>query len=125
MNRVVVNEAMHIEYRQRRANGNKSKTDKTRVREVNFEVPQVRVGGLYHCAGGGSCSRYEWAKAILDLDPHKEEQIVKQLLTAKSSDFPVPAVRPMVSVLDNNSLSSRLCVVTPFWLANLSLDLGQ
>jgi hypothetical protein len=18
-------------------------------------------GGLYHCAGGGSCSRYEWA----------------------------------------------------------------
>mgnify|MGYP000878128857 CR=1 FL=1 len=30
-------------------------------------------GGLYHCAGGGFCSRYEWAKAILELDPHKEE----------------------------------------------------
>ena len=56
-------------------------------------------GGLYHCAGGGSCSRYEWAKAILDLDPHKEEQVVKQFLPAKSSDFAVPANRPMVSVL--------------------------
>jgi dTDP-4-dehydrorhamnose reductase len=56
-------------------------------------------GGLYHCAGGGSCSRYEWAKAILELDSHKEEQIVKQLLPAKSKDFPTPAVRPNHSVL--------------------------
>src|SRR5690606_20125726 len=53
-------------------------------------------GGLYHCAGGDSCSRYEWAKAILELDPHKEEQIVKQLLPTKSNKFPTPARRPMV-----------------------------
>jgi dTDP-4-dehydrorhamnose reductase len=50
--------------------------------------------GLYHLAGGGSCSRYEWAKAILELDPKKEEQVVKELLPAKSTDFPTPAVRP-------------------------------
>ena len=56
-------------------------------------------GGLYHCAGGGSCSRYEWAKAILELDPRKDEQVVKQVLPAKSSDFPVPAKRPNHSVL--------------------------
>ena len=61
-------------------------------------------GGLYHCAGGGSCSRYEWAKAILELDPRKEEQVVKELLPAKSSDFAVPANRPMVSVLDCNNI---------------------
>ena len=56
-------------------------------------------GGLYHCAGSGSCSRYEWAKAILELDPHKEEQIVKRLLPAKSSDFPTQATRPNHSIL--------------------------
>lgn len=64
-------------------------------------------GGLYHCAGGGSCSRYEWAKAILELDPHKEEQVVKELLPAKSSEFSVPADRPMVSVLDCSSLEGK------------------
>lgn len=61
-------------------------------------------GGLYHCAASGSCSRYEWAEEILKLDPKKEEQIVRQLERAKSSDFPVPAKRPMVSVLECKSL---------------------
>jgi dTDP-4-dehydrorhamnose reductase len=56
--------------------------------------------GLYHLAGGGSCSRYEWARAILELDPKKEEQIVKHLLPAKSSEFPTPAKRPMNTGLD-------------------------
>jgi len=64
-------------------------------------------GGLYHCAGGGSCSRYEWAKAILELDPRKEEQVVKELLPAKSSEFSVPANRPMVSVLDCSNLEGK------------------
>jgi dTDP-4-dehydrorhamnose reductase len=64
-------------------------------------------GGLYHCAGGSSCSRYEWAKAILELDPRKEEQVVKELLPAKSSEFSVPANRPMVSVLDCSSLEGK------------------
>ena len=58
-------------------------------------------GGLYHCAGSGSCSRYEWAKAILELDPHKEEQVVKHLLRAKSNEFPALATRPVVSVLNS------------------------
>lgn len=65
-------------------------------------------GGLYHCAGGGACSRYEWAKAILDSDPHKEEQVVKHLLPAKSADFPTPALRPMVSVLDCRKLAREI-----------------
>ena len=59
--RVLVNEAMRIERenyigakpyersedRQGHANGYKSKTVKTRVGEVTFDIPQVREGGFY------------------------------------------------------------------------------
>ena len=72
-------------------------------------------GGLYHCAGGGSCSRYEWAKAILEYDPRKEEQVVKELLPAKSTDFVVPANRPMVSVLECNNLFGTFRLRQPTW----------
>ena len=72
-------------------------------------------GGLYHCAGGGSCSRYEWAKAILEYDPRKEEQAVKELLPAKSTDFAVPANRPMVSVLECDNLFGTFRLRQPTW----------
>lgn len=77
--------------------------------------------GLYHCAGAGSCSRYEWAKAILSLDPYKEEQVVKELLPAKSSEFPTPAVRPMVSVLDTRKLERSYSLVTSDWVFDLGI----
>lgn len=72
-------------------------------------------GGLYHYAGNGSCNRYEWAKAILEYDPRKEEQVVKELLPAKSTDFAVPANRPMVSVLDCNNLFGTFRLRQPTW----------
>ena len=78
-------------------------------------------GGLFHCAGGGSCSRYEWAKAILELDPKKEEQIVQHLEPAKSSDFPVPANRPMVSVLNCDKLTENFGIKQPDWKKSLQL----
>jgi len=78
-------------------------------------------GGLYHCAGGGSCSRYEWAKAILEMDPKKEEQVVKELLPAKSSDFAVPAARPMISVLNNIKLEHTFGLRLPPWQDGLRM----
>ena len=137
--RVVVNKAMHIEredylqtrpyerneFRRGHANGYKPKTVKIRVGEATFEVPRVREGGLYHCAGGGSCSRYEWAKAILDLDPHKEEQIVKRFLPAKSGDFPTLAYRPMESILLSNLIHSRLSMLSAHWFTSLEFILDK
>ena len=80
-------------------------------------------GGLYHCAGGGSCSRYEWAKAILELDPRKEEQIVKKLERANSSEFVVPAVRPMISVLNNEKMEKTFNLHLSPWKKGLELTM--
>ena len=75
--------------------------------------------GLYHLAGAGSCSRYEWARAILAMDPKKEEQVVKHLLPAKSSEFPTPAVRPMNTGLECESAKLVLGVSLPAGVSDL------
>lgn len=77
--------------------------------------------GIYHCAGDGACSRYEWAQKILELDPNKDKQKVKRLERAKSSEFPTPATRPMVSVLSNDKLEQVFGLRMPRWQEGLQL----
>ena len=79
--------------------------------------------GVYHCAGEGSCSRYEWAEKIIELDPCKEEQKVQKLEHAKSSEFQVPADRPMVSVLNNDKLERIFGLRLPYWQNGLQLTM--
>jgi dTDP-4-dehydrorhamnose reductase len=76
--------------------------------------------GLYHLAGAGSCSRYKWAKAILELDPKKEEQVAKELSPAKSSEFPVPAVRPMNTGLNIHYIQTQLNIYISNWKTQLT-----
>lgn len=81
--------------------------------------------GVYHCAGDGASSRYEWAEKILELDPKKEEQKVQRLDRAKSSEFPVPAHRPMISVLNNDKLERTFSLRMPPWQKGLELTMGE
>ena len=81
--------------------------------------------GVYHCTGGGSCSRYEWAEKIIELDPNKEEQKVQKLERAKSTEFQVPADRPMVSVLNNGKLEKIFALRFPPWDVGLTLTMGD
>jgi len=71
--------------------------------------------GLYHLAGGGACSRYEWAQAILALDPDKDELIVKEILPAKRSDFSTPAERPSQTALACNLAHRIFGLASPSW----------
>ena len=77
--------------------------------------------GLFHLTDAGSCSRYEWAKSILAMDPNKHEQVVKKILPAKSDEFPTPARRPEVSVLNTDYFSSTFSITLPEWTQTLRL----
>jgi len=72
--------------------------------------------GLYHLAGGGICSRYEWAKEIIKLDPKKQDQIVNRIEPVKSSDFSAPADRPHFSALDTSKFMDQFSLKLPDWL---------
>ncbi|MBG0784003.1 MAG: dTDP-4-dehydrorhamnose reductase [Anaerolineaceae bacterium] len=80
--------------------------------------------GLYHLAGSGGCSRYDWAKAILAMDAFKEEQKVKELVRAKSADFNTKAVRPNHSTLDTQKVCSRFELTLPSWQDVLSIAMN-
>jgi dTDP-4-dehydrorhamnose reductase len=77
--------------------------------------------GLYHLAGGGFASRYDWAKLILELDPKKSEQKVKEILPALTANFPTPAQRPLFSALNCNLLATTFGLCLPPWEAALRM----
>ena len=72
------------------------------------------LSGVYHAAGAGSASRFEWAQAILEEDPGKENQIVTRLIPAKSEEFPSDVQRPPYSALDNTKLSVMKLTLLPW-----------
>jgi dTDP-4-dehydrorhamnose reductase len=77
--------------------------------------------GLYHLAGAGSTSRYEWAIQILQLDPHPEQQIVREVHPAKTSEFPTPATRPMQTGLSVQKFETTFGLKIPAWQESLRL----
>jgi len=81
--------------------------------------------GVYHLAGDGYASRLEWARRILELDPKRDEQVVKELLPARSSDFPTPAQRPTFSALDCERFTSTFGLRLPPWQDALPLAMGS
>lgn len=80
--------------------------------------------GLFHLAGDGFASRLEWARLILELDPNRHEQMVKELLPAPSSDFPTPAQRPLFSVLDCSLFEQTFNLKLPCWQDALRLAIS-
>ncbi len=81
--------------------------------------------GLYHLAGSGHASRFEWAQAILELDPHREEQVARAVIPASSSDFPSPARRPLFSALNCDRFESTFKMRLPDWQTTLGMAMGQ
>lgn len=66
--------------------------------------------GLYHAAGGGACSWYEFAREILRLGGVKAT-----LSPCTSAEFPSPVQRPAWSVLDCGKLEAATGFRMPGW----------
>lgn len=81
--------------------------------------------GVYHLSGRGWCSRLEWAQEILRLDPNPELRTAKEVLAAKTADFPAPAQRPLFSALDCTKFEHTFGLSLPDWKAALQLAMAQ
>lgn len=77
--------------------------------------------GVYHLAGGGFASRYEWARQILANDPARSEQVVQTIEPASSEEFPTPAIRPLFSALDCTLFEEKFGLRLPDWRDTLQL----
>ncbi|AXM89106.1 dTDP-4-dehydrorhamnose reductase [Anoxybacillus ayderensis G10] len=64
-----------------------------------IELVQTEKFGIYHATNSGSCSWYEFAKAIFE-----ESNMKVKVHPITTEQFPRPAKRPKYSVLDNFSL---------------------
>jgi dTDP-4-dehydrorhamnose reductase len=81
--------------------------------------------GLYHLAGGGHASRYEWAQVILKYDPHPEQQIATEVVRASTADIPTPANRPLYSALNCDRFAEVFGLRAPPWEQELKLALAD
>ena len=80
--------------------------------------------GIYHLAGSGYTSRYEWAKQILLNDPERSQQIVKTVQPVQSEEFPTPALRPLFSALDCTRFETTFGLRLPPWDKTLKLAMA-
>jgi len=67
--------------------------------EFIIELVQTEKYGVYHCTNGGSCSWYEFAKAIFE-----ESGIEIKVNPLTTDQYPTPAKRPGYSVLSDTAL---------------------
>jgi len=75
--------------------------------------------GIYHLAGRGYTSRYEWAKQILANDPNPTEQLVQTIEPALTKEFPTPAARPLFTALDCGKFTRTFNLYLPGWEESL------
>ncbi len=89
--------------------------------EANTDGWMLKNSGIYHCACGGCCSRYEWAKEVLELSSSAGLIRVSQLMPASTSEFPTPAERPLRSCLDISKFETTFGKKIPHWRNALEL----
>lgn len=84
-------------------------------------LTETAAYGVYHLTGSGSCSWFEFAKAIVDLWPFEDVH----LESISSSESGRLANRPLNSVLENGALRALGVELMPHWKAGLAEYLNE
>lgn len=83
------------------------------IAQTTIKSLQTGLKGLFHLTSGGYCSRYEWAREILE-----NYKIEKFIYPVSSTIFELPAKRPGFSAMDNSKIS-QYCKIEN-WKTELS-----
>ena len=76
---------------------------------------------IFHLAGGGYTSRYEWTRSIIENLPKEVVTKVKEIIPAKSTEFSTPATRPLFSALKCEKFELEFGIKIPNWKESLQL----
>jgi dTDP-4-dehydrorhamnose reductase len=82
--------------------------------------------GFYNMSCGGSCTWYEFALAIAKYYEANYSKRIK-IYPVSTGEYPMKALRPKYSVLDNHKLNSVFGVIMPDWNTSFQLlmqDMG-
>jgi dTDP-4-dehydrorhamnose reductase len=80
------------------------------VAKITIQLMENRAWGLYHFNNKGKCSKFEWARFILE-----KINWTGTIEPAYSIDFDSPALRPRFALLDNSPLNQMDQIVIPDW----------
>lgn len=80
------------------------------VVDVTLKALEQGVTGRYHLPNSGFCSRYEWAKLILNA-----RGVNKFIRPVSMDTFDLPARRPKFSAMSNANLAGLLNIDIPTW----------
>jgi dTDP-4-dehydrorhamnose reductase len=81
--------------------------------------------GLYHLAGDGFASRFEWAKEILKLNPRAASSVTQELWPSSTAEYSTPAKRPLFSALDCQKFEKTFGYRLPPWKDALFLAMQE
>lgn len=76
--------------------------------------PQAYLPGIYHYANQGSCSWYEFAQEIFEL-----QGIKCKLIPVSTEEYPTKAARPKFSVLNTSRVRDSFGIGIPNWRDSL------
>ncbi|MGV8026739.1 MAG: dTDP-4-dehydrorhamnose reductase [Anaerolineaceae bacterium] len=85
----------------------------------------MQKSGLYHLAGGGYCSRFEWAKKILELNSNDANLKTKEILPAKSNEYSNTVARPLNSALTVEKITEQLNIFVDRWDSILTVAIDS
>jgi len=91
----------------------------------NLQDVMKKRSGIYHLAGGGYASRYEWAKQILAYASNRTDVLAHTIEPVSSGEFPLPAARPAFSALDCSNFEKTFKVHLPLWQKSLKTAMTE